>query len=76
MTKTTRAWYTLEFKQEAVRLVEGGQSIAATARMLGVVANSKRTMRLRSRSGVPGSEPGPVLAPVLATHDQIEFLAE
>ena len=38
MTKTTqRARYTLEFKQEAVRLVEGGQSIAATARSLGVV---------------------------------------
>ena len=33
MTKTTtRACYTLEFKKEAVRLVEGGQSIAATAR--------------------------------------------
>ena len=28
---------TLEFKQEAVRLVEGGQSIAAAARTLGVV---------------------------------------
>jgi transposase len=37
MTKTTRARYTLEFKQEAVRLVEGGQSIAAAARSLGVV---------------------------------------
>ena len=38
MTKTaTRARYTLEFKQEAVRLVEGGQSIAAAARALGVV---------------------------------------
>jgi transposase len=38
MTKTTtRARYTLEFKQEAVRLVEGGQSIAAVARTLGVV---------------------------------------
>ena len=37
MTKTTRARYTLEFKQEAVRLVEGGQSIAASARTLGVV---------------------------------------
>ena len=36
MTKT-RARYTLEFKQEAVRLVEGGQSIAAAARTLGVV---------------------------------------
>ena len=31
MTKTTRAQYTLEFKQEAVRLVRGGQSIAAAA---------------------------------------------
>ena len=31
MTKTVRARYTLEFKQEAVRLVKGGQSIAATA---------------------------------------------
>jgi len=38
MTKLTpRAQYTLEFKQEAVRLVEGGQSIAAVARTLGVV---------------------------------------
>ena len=36
MTKTSRARYTLEFKQEAVRLVEGGQSIAAAARTLGV----------------------------------------
>ena len=37
MTTTPRARYTLEFKQEAVRLVEGGQSIAAAARTLGVV---------------------------------------
>ncbi len=37
MTKNPRARYTLEFKQEAVRLVDGGQSIAAAARVLGVV---------------------------------------
>lgn len=38
MTKAmTRARYTLEFKQEAVRLVENGLSIAAAARTLGVV---------------------------------------
>jgi transposase len=38
MTKATpRARYTLEFKQEAVRLVDGGQTIAAAARALGVV---------------------------------------
>ena len=37
MTKSTRAQYTLEFKQEAVRLAESGQSIAEAARSLGVV---------------------------------------
>lgn len=37
MTKATRAQYTLEYKLEAVRLVESGQSIAAAARNLGVV---------------------------------------
>ena len=37
MTKTSRARYTLEFKQEAVRLVQDGQSIAAAAGTLGVV---------------------------------------
>ena len=40
MTKTVRARYTLEFNQEAVRLVTGGQSIAAAARSLGVVEQS------------------------------------
>ena len=37
MTKASRARYTREFKQEAVRLVEGGQTIAEVARTLGVV---------------------------------------
>jgi transposase len=39
MMKATRARYTLEFKQEAVRLVESGQSIAvtSTSRTLGLV---------------------------------------
>ncbi len=37
MTKATRGRYTLEFKQEAVRLVESGQTMAAAARSLGVV---------------------------------------
>jgi transposase len=37
MTKTARARYTLEFKQEAVRLAEGSQSIAVAARTLGLV---------------------------------------
>ncbi len=34
--KTARAQYTLEFKQEAVRLVESGQSLRAAARSVGV----------------------------------------
>jgi transposase len=34
--KATRAKYTLEFKLEAVRLVKGGQSMAATAKILGI----------------------------------------
>ena len=34
--KAVRAGYTLEFKQETVRLVESGQSIAAAARDVGI----------------------------------------
>ena len=37
MTKTQRARYTLEFKQESMRLVNHGQSIAAVARTLGMI---------------------------------------
>ena len=37
MRKRKRGRYTLEFKQEAVRLVQSGQSIAKTARSLDVV---------------------------------------
>ena len=37
MTKTSRARHTLEFKQEAVRLVDNAQSIAAASRTLCVV---------------------------------------
>ena len=59
MTKSTRARYTLEFKQEAVQLVESGQSIAAAARSLGVVeqtlfnwVKAKREGRLKGASSV------------------------
>ena len=40
MTGMERARYTLEFKQEAVRLVRGGQSLSSVARGLGVSAQS------------------------------------
>jgi transposase len=36
MTKSTRARYTLEFKEEAVRLVTGGERMATVARNLGL----------------------------------------
>ena len=40
MMKATRARYTLGFKQEAIRLVESGQSIAAASRTFGFVAQT------------------------------------
>ncbi|MDQ0038460.1 hypothetical protein J2W30_006247 [Variovorax boronicumulans] len=57
MTKTVRARHTLEFKQEAVRPVHGGQSIAAEAMALGVVdkrcsTGSKLTGRASSREPI------------------------
>jgi transposase len=63
MTKSkavARARYTLEFKQEAVRLVEGGQSIAAAARTLGVVdlfnwVKAKRQGKLTGADSKPVS---------------------
>lgn len=36
MTKSTRARYTLEFKEEAVRLVAGGKRVATVAKHLGL----------------------------------------
>jgi len=40
MKNGVRARYTLEFKQEAVRLVRGGEKVSAVARTLGVSAQS------------------------------------
>ena len=56
MTKTMRASHTLEFKQEAVRLVEGGQSTAAVARTLSVVDQTLFNMVAhQSHSGLRNS---------------------
>ena len=63
MTKTTRAQYTLEFKQEAVRVVEGGQSIAAVARTLGVVEQTLFNWVKAQRQGrLKGVDSKPVSA--------------
>jgi transposase len=60
MTKATRGRYTLEFKQEAVRLVESGQTMAAVSRSLGVVeqtlynwVKAHRAGTLRGANGKP-----------------------
>ena len=37
MEKLTRRRYTLEYKQEAVRLVSSGQKVSAAAKALGIV---------------------------------------
>ena len=51
MRNAKRARYTLEFKQEAVRLVESGHSIAAAARSLGVVDQTLFNWVKASREG-------------------------
>lgn len=62
-TKATRARYTLEFKQEAVRLVEGGQSIAAAAQTLGVVQQTLFNWVKAQRQGkLTGADSKPVSA--------------
>ena len=58
-----RARYTLEFKQEAVRLVENGQSIAGAARTLGVVDQTLFNWVKASRQGrLTGADSKPVSA--------------
>lgn len=51
MEKAKRARYTLEFKQEAIRLVETGQSLAAAARTLGVVEQTLHNWVKAGRRG-------------------------
>ena len=60
MTKSKRGRYTLEFKQEAVRLVESGQRQASVARSLEVVEQTlgnwiklHRAGALKGSSGKP-----------------------
>lgn len=62
-TKGTRARYTLEFKQEAVRLVEGGQSMAAAAQTLGVAQQTLFNWVKAQRQGkLIGADSKPVSA--------------
>ena len=51
MRNGKRGRYTLEFKLEAVRVVESGQSIAAASRSLGVVEQTLANWVKLSRAG-------------------------
>jgi transposase len=63
MTKTVRSRYTLEFKQEAVRLVQSGQSMAAVSRSLGLVEQTLFNWVKASREGrLTGADSKPVSA--------------
>jgi transposase len=63
VTKTVRSRYTLEFKQEAVRLVQSGTNLAGVARSLGVVEqtvfNWVKAQR-EGRLGLVGADSKPV----------------
>jgi transposase len=51
MRNGKRGRYTLEFKQEAIRLVESGQGISSAARSLGVVEQTLSNWIKAHRSG-------------------------
>jgi len=51
MVKIPRKAYTLEFKQEAVRLVESGQRISEAARSLGIVEQTLSNWVKAHRAG-------------------------
>lgn len=51
MEKATRRRYTLEYKQEAVRLVASGQRLAAAAKALGIVEQTLANWVKADRAG-------------------------
>lgn len=69
MTKSKRGRYTLEFKQEAVRLVESGQSQASVSRSLSVVEQTLGNWVREHRAGtLKGASSKPVV-----TAEQMEI---
>jgi transposase-like protein len=58
-----RSLYTLAYKLEAVRLVEGGQSVPTTAKILGIPAQSLGNwVRLSKKGRLQGAGDKPVTA--------------
>ena len=63
MTKAKRARYTLEYKLEAVRLVKGGQSMAVTAKILGIAEQTLHNWIKADKQGrLHGADSKPVSA--------------
>ena len=65
MTKETgkRASYTLEFKLEAVRLIQGGQTCSVTAKVLGIPKQTlENWVRLAAKGKLTGAGAKPVSA--------------
>ena len=60
MDKAKRGRYTPEFKLEAVRLVQAGQSVTATAQVLGISDKTLHSWVTLARKGqliAPGAKP-------------------
>ena len=59
--KVKRASYTLEYKLEAVRLVQGGQSCATTAKVLGMLSQTLANwVRQAAKAQLTGAGAKPV----------------
>lgn len=71
MSKSKRARYTLEFKIEAVRLVRGGQSIAAVSQVLEVAS---QTLHNWVKAEAGGLLKGTAARPVSAEQMEISRL--
>lgn len=63
-----RAAYTLEYKLEAVRLVQGGQACTVTAKVLGI---PKQTLENRVRQAAKGKLTGAGAKPVSAAQMEL-----
>ena len=70
MDKQIRSQYTLEYKLEAVRQVKAGQSIAVTARVLGI---AKTTLRAWVSAYDKGKLEGAGDKPTVVTPEQMEL---
>jgi transposase len=63
MSQGKRARYTLEFKVEAVRLVQSGQSIAAVSRVLGIADQTLHNwVKAQAQGRLSGQSSKPVSA--------------